>query len=276
MPQPGWYPDPDGTPGRLRWWDGQGWTPTVQIPANPAGTTTRPAPQPGGSRSVSAMIALGVLAVVLGVSLGMLAQPFGSPPPPARTPTPTVPVPGSESPSAAPAPTPTEKVTAEPGLCSDGIEYGRLRAGALSILVPLSDEWVESLEPAGIWTSCSAKAVRPIPGSGGSVLLAAQLAVPFDSTADTARSAGEWILDSLYGEGDLRLVSESEEELEGRNLSQAVFEITEPTGIVNQMTVLVTIDQEHEQSMVAAICVQSDPDNCAEIETALGTLHWER
>jgi hypothetical protein len=22
----GWYPDPDGTPGRLRWWDGQAWT----------------------------------------------------------------------------------------------------------------------------------------------------------------------------------------------------------------------------------------------------------
>jgi uncharacterized RDD family membrane protein YckC len=22
----GWYPDPDGTPGRLRWWDGERWT----------------------------------------------------------------------------------------------------------------------------------------------------------------------------------------------------------------------------------------------------------
>ncbi|MCW2567285.1 MAG: hypothetical protein JWN54_1382, partial [Mycobacterium sp.] len=25
-PAPGWYPDPDGTPARLRWWDGVGWT----------------------------------------------------------------------------------------------------------------------------------------------------------------------------------------------------------------------------------------------------------
>jgi heat shock protein HtpX len=25
-PAPGWYPDPAGAPGRLRWWDGRGWT----------------------------------------------------------------------------------------------------------------------------------------------------------------------------------------------------------------------------------------------------------
>ena len=42
MPSPGWYPDPAGTPGRYRYWDGQAWSET---------TTTDPAatPPPGSA-----------------------------------------------------------------------------------------------------------------------------------------------------------------------------------------------------------------------------------
>ena len=35
MPLSGWYPDPYGVPGLLRWWDGSTWT--VQPSANPTG-----------------------------------------------------------------------------------------------------------------------------------------------------------------------------------------------------------------------------------------------
>jgi hypothetical protein len=41
MPPTGWYPDPYGVPGLLRWWDGTAWTAHIQ--ADPA------APQGGGS-----------------------------------------------------------------------------------------------------------------------------------------------------------------------------------------------------------------------------------
>lgn len=34
LPAAGWYPDPAGSGGR-RWWDGHGWTQTVQLPAPP-------------------------------------------------------------------------------------------------------------------------------------------------------------------------------------------------------------------------------------------------
>jgi hypothetical protein len=33
-PPPGWYADPDGTPGLVRWWSGQGWS-DVATPAGP-------------------------------------------------------------------------------------------------------------------------------------------------------------------------------------------------------------------------------------------------
>jgi hypothetical protein len=41
-PAPGWYPDPDGTPGLVRWWNGVNWS-DVATPAGP-GVAVRTAP----------------------------------------------------------------------------------------------------------------------------------------------------------------------------------------------------------------------------------------
>ena len=30
MHEPGWYPDPEGTQGRFRWWDGQQWSDEIR------------------------------------------------------------------------------------------------------------------------------------------------------------------------------------------------------------------------------------------------------
>jgi hypothetical protein len=46
-PPPGWYPDPDGTPGRLRWWDGVAWSQATRHAPGPVVAPRSPAAPPG-------------------------------------------------------------------------------------------------------------------------------------------------------------------------------------------------------------------------------------
>lgn len=63
MSQPGWYPDPTGSPGQFRYWDGSTWSSeTTTTPGAPPGST--PAP-PGSSRSGRVVVALAVVAMLV-------------------------------------------------------------------------------------------------------------------------------------------------------------------------------------------------------------------
>jgi hypothetical protein len=91
-PAPGWYPDPDGAPGLVRWWSGTGWS-DVATPAGPGVTVQRspvltppqpraaPAPVPtaaarrrlGWAWAVGAL-ALAAVVVLVGVLAGRSAD----------------------------------------------------------------------------------------------------------------------------------------------------------------------------------------------------------
>jgi hypothetical protein len=112
-PPPGWYPDPDGAPGLVRWWSGTGWSdvatpagPGVAVQTSPLLAPQRPplppvqpepAPASTGGRA-GWIIAISLLVLVLVVGAGMLLGRSGNgdtptaasttaqlPPPPAGT-----------------------------------------------------------------------------------------------------------------------------------------------------------------------------------------------
>jgi hypothetical protein len=87
---PGWYPDPDGAPGLVRWWNGISWS-DVATPAGPGVAVQRPvgysprpfdpavpppAPPSNGVRT-GWIVGLGVLGLVLVVLIGFLVAGGG-------------------------------------------------------------------------------------------------------------------------------------------------------------------------------------------------------
>ena len=93
-PPPGWYPDPDGAPGLVRWWNGAGWSdvatssgpgvavqvsPELAPQPSPGFPPLQPEPPPsGGGIRAGWIVAVSLVVLVLVVGAGMLVGRSGS------------------------------------------------------------------------------------------------------------------------------------------------------------------------------------------------------
>lgn len=162
MVTPGWYPDPSGTPGQLRWWDGSSWTQEVR------GAT---APSRRGGATVVALVAAGLVVVV--AAWWFLLRPAssllrgGAPPPrlgPVPTASPTIsgwdevePSPGA---SGSPTPFDCTPIQEERGQQpADGLLHG----GGLR--VPVADGFRPTSTGFFAWADDEAAAIKDAGGS---------------------------------------------------------------------------------------------------------------
>lgn len=147
----GWYPDPDGTPDRYRYWDGTGWSSeTTRDPRTPAPGTAAPA---SGHRKINRsgpLLIGGLVLLVIMVVVGVMvvrshrSSLVTDPNPPEST------VSGWDDSSPLPTPSPSPHPTSESQApqsrvaCTAGDPYaaqphpsdGRIHGGSLSIAQP--------------------------------------------------------------------------------------------------------------------------------------------
>ena len=138
MAQPGWYPDPDGTPGRYRYFDGVRWSPE-----------TRPAPAADARRrgrrlaAPTVMVAAAVVVIVVLIAAVLLRPGAGRATDEPALPSSTVSGWDDSSPTALPSarPTPTPAATGQslapcargdPNRRDDHPTDGRVHGGGLS------------------------------------------------------------------------------------------------------------------------------------------------
>ncbi len=186
MSMEGWYPDPAGTPGLYRYWDGATWSAvTTADPRQPPPTAGSDAPRPPTGRVRPALL-VGVLLVVaiviVAVALGVRARPLqpNTDPPPTSTVTgwddssptptpgaPTPPVSGGPPPPLVPCPQ-----AASPGRAEHPVD-DRVYGGNLSF--PRVDSFAAEVpEPRLSFASDVTQQYQPVNNNPGWI---AQLAV---------------------------------------------------------------------------------------------------
>lgn len=211
MTQPGWYPDPDGTPHSVRWWDGERWTAHVRgVPGAPAPTPEGPLGGRGPLKLVAGLVAFAV-AVAL-IATWTPWRPATQAPTRTAAPSPTAtrtlaPSPARTSARASsPRPTATPRpqasdargiphcapTSARPGVLTDG-----------SVQVDAIAPWQAAQSPA--WLRCGSSAALGTPG-GGVSLTVGRLG-PADDVDDLQAAAGAvWGLISLESASATRQV----------------------------------------------------------------------
>lgn len=308
MHEPGWYPDPEGTQGRFRWWDGQQWSDEIRddphsgldaiLDADASAPPPRPARILGyGTLSVALIAVVLGLATAAGATFGRgpLALPTTATAAPTTistvkqaTSTATAPAPAATTgtiSATAPTPTPTEDTTQpsvppvpdtqltvaapeEEAHNCDGVTEDAARLSDGGMTLQADDRW--SREPVPSWLTC---------GQGGRLLAGEGTAQLWVGRADHAdgslEDAGAALFDqTLMQVGTYRVLSRDGRAVtiagrEGYQVDATVGGGQEPT---QHITLVMVKSSPGLPSVVVAVTDADDGEGMRATQQALGTL----
>lgn len=309
MHEPGWYPDPAGTQGRLRWWDGQQWTGEVRddphsgldaiLDAEGAPTPPRPARILGyGTLSIALVAVVLGLASAAGATFGRGAGPLPINPPinatptahvttsaaataPSATPSPTAPeptpAPVSTAPAAGEAPLPSPAITipegapAEVSPTCDGVAEDAARLSDGDLAVQAGGQWSRESVPS--WLDCG-QGGRLLAGDGTARLWIGRVSQP-NLEQSTLEEASSVLYDqTLMQVGTFRTLTHEGEPttVNGRDAYRVVSTVgggQEPT---QQITLMVVNTAAVRPTVVIAVTDADDGEGMRATQEALATL----
>lgn len=195
MAQAGWFPDPDGTPDRMRFWDGTSWSdatapiappsPASAPQPTPASSTPNPPRAPQPRRRLGVWVGAGAGVLALGLIVALLSGAFAPPgglatasPAPTVTPNP-------------PRPTPTPTRTQEPVVtCAEAVPGKPLKVAFATLTVPPT--WFRATTPRVPGASCASRAEGPVSEGWVSEAIVAQLKASSQTLENDAEGLFKW------------------------------------------------------------------------------------
>lgn len=278
MSQPGWYPDPSGTPGPLRYWTGTAWSDATQPATSTAGSPSRP-------RWVLVLALVAVL--MIGLAAWRAVSPGG--------------LAGQDTNSAAPTVSAWDETsTASPsqdgessnGTAVDcpgedvgtrvGSDNGRLRAGHLSVPA-LGGGWRMLGEEPIPWLADSVAQTKTITSTWISLnAVGAASSSRWSSTRQAAEDITQCNV-SIYGEGytGSKTVSAGPVTVDGApayRIRSEVYVDDQGPNIPGDMVDVIVIDTGHAEAFGVYMgwATIGDSTTQHEVDSAIADLRVEK
>ncbi|MGA4670427.1 DUF2510 domain-containing protein [Propionibacteriaceae bacterium Y1923] len=285
MASAGWYPDPSGTPGQVRYFDGNAWTSDVMAAEHAA----QPDPGQGGKGGRAGLLVAIVAVVAISLLVWLLVRPGGNRaafPEDTNSAEPTI---SAWDETSTPTPTPTPSTTDPSGATrvdcpSSGGDYGDRRDGNRRVGGQLSFEsqgWTQGGFYMPFTHDVSAESRQIQFGWHSNLAVGALLKSDgFTDPAASANAMTQCLASSSYFStytGHNTLISEpiTIDGLPGHRMVTEIY-VAVPANVRGDRVTVIVVDTGHDAqlSFFVSAATITNPGNIAEVEAAEKTLEF--